>query len=66
MSNITVKRFEDINVFFMEDGWFNATSVAKKFNRDINDWIRQDDVFDYAVELAKSLNLINSGWGGGK
>ena len=64
MSELMIKRFEEINVFFMEDGWFNATSVAKKFNKEVNDWVRQDEVFEYAVELANSLSLLNPGSGG--
>ena len=59
MSELMIKRFEEINVFFMEDGWFNATSVAKKFDKEVYDWIKQDEVFEYAVELVNSLNLLN-------
>lgn len=47
------------DVFFMEDGWFNATLVAMKHGKDVEKWTRSDDAFRYGRALAKSLNLLN-------
>lgn len=59
--NLIVKVFEGSNVFFMEDGYINATKAAKNHNKDVRDWLRLDQTLDYAVELAKSLNLFDLG-----
>lgn len=61
--DLMVKRFEDINVFFMEDGWFNATSVAKKFGKEPYAWLRLDSTKEYMEELLLELNTVNHGIG---
>ncbi len=35
--------------------------AAKIFDKDLQDWLRLEPTFDYAVELAKSLNLFKFG-----
>ena len=60
MSELMIKRFEDINVFFMEDGWFNATSVAKKFNKRPDDWLRLDSTNDYIQELISENSITGN------
>lgn len=55
-TDLMIKRFEDVNVFFMEDGWFNATSVAKKFGKLPADWIRLDTTNAYIQELLAELS----------
>ena len=59
-----IKQFDGSNIFFMEDGWFNATVAAKAFNKEADDWLRSDDAFVYGKALAKSLNLMNPPTGG--
>lgn len=58
-NDLMIKRFEDVNVFFMEDGWFNATSVAKKFDKRPNDWMCLETTKEYIQELL--LELIDTG-----
>jgi hypothetical protein len=58
-NDLMIKRFEDVNVFFMEDGWFNASSVAKKFGKFPADWMRQESTKEYIQELL--LELSNTG-----
>lgn len=60
-TELVVKKFESIEVFFMEDGWFNATKVAVEHGKDISEWLRSDDAFRYGKALANSLNLLNHG-----
>ncbi len=59
VNSLVIKQFEATDVFFVEDGWFNATLVAKQFGKDSNDWSCSDDAFQYGRALAKSLNLLN-------
>ena len=63
-AELMIKTFETVEVFFMEDGWFNATAVAIKHGKNVNDWTRSDDAFRYGVELAKLLNSLNHPPGG--
>lgn len=58
-TELMIKRFEEVNVFFMEDGWFNASSVAKKFGKQPSDWLRLDVTKEYIQELL--LELSNTG-----
>lgn len=60
-TEIVIKQFESIEVFFTEDGWFNATLVATKYGKAVDEWMRSDDAFRYGVALAKSLNLLIPG-----
>lgn len=54
-ANLMVKRFEEINVFFMEDGWFNATSVAKKFGKRPETWLRTEEVQKLISKISITL-----------
>lgn len=56
---LIVKVFEGSEVFFIEDGWFNATIAAKRFEKDPVKWTVSDEVLEYGEALAKSLNLLN-------
>lgn len=58
-NSLLVKVYEATEVFFVEDGWFNATLVAKRYSKDVFEWTRSEDAFNYAVALAKRLNLID-------
>lgn len=58
--NLIVKMFDGSKVFFMEDGWFNFSKSAKIFGKKATHWLIMDETLEYAVALAKSLNLFNS------
>lgn len=34
-----IKRFETVEVFFMEDGYINATHIAKQFGEKPDNWL---------------------------
>lgn len=51
-----VKQFESVDVFFLSDGWFNATVAANKFGKDPRNWIRSEEAFRYGKALIKLLN----------
>jgi len=57
--SLLIKVYESTEVFFVEDGWFNATKVALKYGKDVFEWTRSEDAFNYAVALAKRLNLMD-------
>lgn len=59
-NSLLIQKYETVEVFFVEDGWFNATLVAKNFGKDVYEWTRSEDAFNYAVALAKRLNLVDS------
>ncbi len=59
-NDLMIKRFEDVNVFFMEDGWFNASNVAKKFDKRPNDWLRLASTKKYIQELMDELKITEN------
>lgn len=46
-----IKKFDNIEVSFMEDGYINATKVAKKFSKDVRDWLYSQENINYINEL---------------
>lgn len=65
-SIITASYNEVINVDFTSDAWFNATAVAKQFNKRPNDWTSLDSTKQYIKilhgllfpEIALPENLV--------
>ena len=51
--------FNDLEVTFNEEGWFNATSVAGRFGKEVYPWLRQRDTVEYMTALARQLGKIN-------
>jgi hypothetical protein len=54
-----VKRYEELNVFFTEEGWFNATSVAKKFAKQPADWLKTEQVKELILEISNALHCLD-------
>lgn len=48
-------------VHFTEDGWFNATEVAGRFDKRPVDWLRLEETKAYLEVLAESLGISGSG-----
>lgn len=53
---IIVARYCDTDIFFMEDGWFDATEAAKKFGKRVDVWLKTQETQDYVFALLKSFN----------
>lgn len=53
--NIIKFDFKGHQVGFNNDGWLNATSIAKNYNKEPTAWLRQLDTLEYLIALAKSL-----------
>lgn len=54
--NLVVKVFDGSKIFFLEDGYINATKSAKIFDKVPKDWLRLDQTKEYIEELLKQLN----------
>lgn len=52
MSNIVQTSYNDIAVSFTEDGWINATAVAEKFGKRVDNWLANQETKDYIEALA--------------
>ncbi len=56
MSNLIIKKFENMNIVFTSNQWINGTQTAKLFNKDIRQFMRSKFYKEYAESLAKHLN----------
>jgi hypothetical protein len=55
-SNISTFSYSDsVKVDFTSDAWFNATAVAKQFNKRPNDWLSLESTKEYVKCLHKAL-----------
>ena len=52
---LMIKQFDGSNIFFMEDGWFNATSAAKVFGKRPSHWLELDEAKDYMIHLSNQV-----------
>jgi hypothetical protein len=48
--------FEGSNVFFMEDGYINATKAAKMYSKKPETWLKTEQTQEYIEELLRQLN----------
>jgi len=51
--NLIVKVFEGSKVFFMEDGYINATKAAKNFGKRTENWTRTDETQEYIKAITR-------------
>lgn len=59
MSKLINFDYDGFAVTFKDDGWFNATSVAKQFGKEPNDWLRQRDTAEYVSALCEQYNPMS-------
>jgi hypothetical protein len=52
-----VQQFDGSNIFFMEDGWFNATSAAKVFGKRPEDWLRLNSTKEYIAVILEEFSI---------
>jgi hypothetical protein len=45
---------------FTDDGWFNATDAAAKYDKRPADWLKQDNVKEYMTALSAYLGISDS------
>lgn len=53
--NLIVKVFDGSKVFFMEDGYINATKAAKHFGKQASKWFENDETKEYIKAISKKL-----------
>lgn len=54
MAKIVKAEFDGSPMQFNDDGWFNATAAAEKFNKDLSNWVRSVDAVSY-IDALKSV-----------
>lgn len=54
---LMVKKFENVEVFFMEDGYINATQVAKGYNEKPDNWLTQERTKKIIDSISRSLDV---------
>ncbi|AZS50394.1 DNA-binding protein [Entomomonas moraniae] len=57
MNNIIKLDYQHYQVSFNDDGWINATEAAKKFHREVTQWLRTEETLNYLFALQNALNL---------
>lgn len=57
MSKIIIAEYGGMEVTFTEEGWFDATSVAKRYGKRPVDWLKNADTKEYLQALAKALGI---------
>ena len=54
MAKILKAEFNGSPMQFNDDGWFNATAAAERFNKDLSNWVRSVDAVSY-IDALKSV-----------
>lgn len=55
MQNVVPFDYQGQSVRFSNDGWINATDIAKRFGRRPVDWLKQKETQEYIAALADAL-----------
>lgn len=58
MNELIATDFNGISVNFSNDGWFNATEVAKMHGKDVNEWARLPSTESYISALESKYGKI--------
>ena len=53
MTKEIVKTYQDIEIAFTNEGWFNATKAATRFGKEPYSWLRQKDTKQYIAAVQK-------------
>ncbi|MHA3098800.1 KilA-N domain-containing protein [Acinetobacter brisouii] len=57
MKGLINSKYDGIDCQFNEDGWFNATLAASKFDKRPIDWLRLDETQNYINALCEQLGI---------
>lgn len=57
-----IKRFNDTQVTFNGEGWFNATEAARGFGKEPNEWIRLPSTSEYVAAIAEANPGNSRNW----
>lgn len=54
--NIVIRNYQGSAVTYQDDGWFNATQAAAKFDRRVDVWLKTNDTREYIAALCEISN----------
>jgi len=57
MNNVIHLNFEGRPVHLTDDGWLNATKIAKQFGKEPTAWLRQIDTLEYLYCMGEALGV---------
>lgn len=62
MSELVKADYQDFDITFTEDGWFNATKAADKFGKRVDHWLENQETKDYVSALCEISNTRKEGY----
>lgn len=57
MKNIIKFEYDGNPISFNQDGWINATEVASRNGKRVNEWLRLHETMEYMAAIAKVLGM---------
>lgn len=58
MKGLITSEYDGQELSFNENGWFNATQAASKFNKSVHEWVRLPDTQKYLEALMRKYGKI--------
>ncbi len=58
MKGLITSQYDGQELSFNEQGWFNATQAASKFNKSVHEWVRLPDTQQYLDALIRKYGKI--------
>ena len=58
MKELITSQYDGQELSFNEQGWFNATQAASKFNKSVHEWVRLPDTQKYLDALIRKYGKI--------
>lgn len=58
MKGLITSEYDGQELSFNENGWFNATQAASKFNKSVHEWVRLPDTQKYMEALIRKYGKI--------
>lgn len=58
MKGLFTSQYDGQELSFNENGWFNATQAASKFNKSVHEWVRLPDTQKYMEALIRKYGKI--------
>lgn len=62
MTSIITCTYQGHELIYQDDGWFNATKAAEKFNRRVDHWLKAGETADYIKALCEISNTPKKGY----
>lgn len=58
MSALVTAEYQGVGYSFRDDGWFNATSAAKRYGKEPGDWLRLPTTMEYLKAMTRRYGKI--------